>query len=88
MEGESQTGTTEQGERPLNREPQAPGNTVGNLDDDVLDELLAQLRSDAHDAREEADRATRRAVANEELILILLDGLPPMTTKDRFAQHS
>jgi hypothetical protein len=56
--------------------PEVPFAAVGNVDGDLLDELLAQLRSDAHDARRAADRATRRAVANEELISILLDGLP------------
>jgi hypothetical protein len=76
------TGTTEQGSIQLIREPQAPHAGGGNLDGDLLDELLAQLRADARDARETADRATRRAVASEELILILLDGLPT-TTKDR-----
>ena len=60
----------------MTREPKAPLVAVGALDSDLVDELLSQLRSDAHDARETANRATRRAVANEELIYILLDGLP------------
>lgn len=60
----------------MTREPKAPLVAFGALDSDLVDELLAQLLSDAHDERETADQATRRAVANEELILILRDGLP------------
>ncbi len=53
-----------------------PRDAGGTLDGDLLDELLEQLLSDAHDAHEIADEATRRAVATEELICILRDGLP------------
>jgi hypothetical protein len=60
----------------MTHESQAPLAGGGNLECDLLDELLAQLLSDAQEARDEADRATRRAVATEELIYILRDGLP------------